>query len=204
MITQSKWYQENYCTDITKVENYDIAVSSDKKYELHHRLETHTSDGELRKANLSIDELKALDMYFHRPPEELIFLTISEHRKLHNIFKENPMKRPEVRAKVAKKAKGRKVSQETKLKHSIDSSSRHWYNNGIDEVFAKGCPEGYIPGRLPFSKERNEKISKALKGRKTWNTGLKGSKHSEETKKKMSETAKMLWAQRRNNKGKAE
>jgi hypothetical protein len=178
MITQNKWYLENYSTDITKVENYDIAINSDKKYELHHRLETHTSDGVLRTVALGIKELKALDMYFHRPPEELIFLTVSEHRKLHNIFKENPAKREDVRKKISESHKGRKQSNETKLKHSIDSSSRHWYNNGSTETFAKECPEGYTPGRLPFSKERNEKISNALKGRKTWNTGLKGYKRS--------------------------
>ena len=24
----------------------------------------------------------------------------------------------------------------------------NWYNNGIEEIFCKECPEGFIPGRI--------------------------------------------------------
>ena len=41
-------------------------------WDRHHRLETHNSDGERRLVNLTVDELKALDMYYNRPAEELI------------------------------------------------------------------------------------------------------------------------------------
>lgn len=74
------------CKDFTKIENYDKAIADDALYVCHHRLETHFSDGTPRpkNAHISRDELQALDMYLSRPPEELIFLTLSEHSKLHN------------------------------------------------------------------------------------------------------------------------
>ena len=74
------------CKDFTKIENYDKAIADDALYVCHHRLETHFSDGTPRpnSAHISRDELQALDMYLSRPPEELIFLTLSEHSKLHN------------------------------------------------------------------------------------------------------------------------
>ena len=75
---------KTYCKDYTQIENYDIAVNSSERYECHHRLETHNSDGERRLVLISRKELIALDMYWDRPPEELIFLTCSEHRNLHN------------------------------------------------------------------------------------------------------------------------
>lgn len=44
--------------------------------------------------------------------------------------------------------KGNKASFETRKKHSEDSKSRNWYNNGIIEVFRKSKPDGFIKGRL--------------------------------------------------------
>ena len=74
------------CKDFTKIENYYKAITDDALYVCHHRLETHFSDGTPRpnNAHISEDELRTLDMYLNRPPEELIFLTLSEHSKLHN------------------------------------------------------------------------------------------------------------------------
>ena len=75
-----------YCIpeEIEQIENYELAKSDNfKGWHIHHRLETHNSDGERRLVNLSMAELIALDMYYNRPSSELIFLTISEHRSLH-------------------------------------------------------------------------------------------------------------------------
>ena len=75
---------KKYCSeDITKIENYKKAVASQEIYECHHRLETHNSDGEKRLIDITVSELKALDMYYKRPASELIFLEHHEHRKLH-------------------------------------------------------------------------------------------------------------------------
>ena len=75
-----------YCIpeQIEQIENYQFAkkVNFDG-WDIHHRLETHNSDGEKRLVNLSKAELIALDMYYNRPANELVFLTKSEHMKLH-------------------------------------------------------------------------------------------------------------------------
>ena len=77
------------CEDISRIENYELAKKDDfKGWVCHHRLETHTSEGERRLVDISKEELKALGMYYHRPAGELIFLTKSEHQRLHR--KGNP------------------------------------------------------------------------------------------------------------------
>lgn len=76
-----------YCVpeEIEQIENYETAKADNfNGWHIHHRLETHNSDGEKRLVNLSVEELIALEMYYNRPANELIFLTASEHRKLHN------------------------------------------------------------------------------------------------------------------------
>ena len=76
-----------YCIpeQIEQIENYQFAKKDNfDGWNIHHRLETHTSDGEKRLVNLSKAELIALDMYYNRPANELVFLTKSEHTSLHN------------------------------------------------------------------------------------------------------------------------
>lgn len=64
------------CEDISLIENYQEAINSDEKWDCHHRLEI--------ELNKSVQELKDLNLYFNRPANELIFLTKSEHIKIHN------------------------------------------------------------------------------------------------------------------------
>ena len=89
MKESKKWTK--FCIDPSKIEGYDRAISdiSDTRYECHHRLETHSSDGIIRSVPLSMDELKALDMYYHRPAEELVILTKREHVQLHHLAEGN-------------------------------------------------------------------------------------------------------------------
>lgn len=73
-----------YCNNVEEIENYELAKKDNfKGWNIHHRLETHTSDSERRLVDLSKEELIALDMYYNRPAAELIYLTKSEHQKLH-------------------------------------------------------------------------------------------------------------------------
>lgn len=81
---------ENLCRYITKIENYEEALNDDTRlWVCHHRLETHKykdrkrKEWVLRDESVPAKELKALGLYFDRPPEELIFLTRSNHNKLH-------------------------------------------------------------------------------------------------------------------------
>lgn len=67
-----------------KNESYEKAKADNfEGWVIHHKLETHTSDGERRMIDLKVTELKALDMYYHRPASELIFMTRAEHVNLH-------------------------------------------------------------------------------------------------------------------------
>ena len=155
---------ERYCKNYKNIENYDKAVADDfKGWECHHRLETHTSDGERRDVDIGYKELKALGLYYNRPASELIFLTIREHNAF-NKGKPGPNKgkkfSEETRRKMAEAHKGRQPmlgkhhSGETRNKmreaHKGNKNVRgkHWYNNSKIEIMAKECPEGFVPGRL--------------------------------------------------------
>ena len=137
MITNIK-NLEKYCTDYTKIENYDEALSSPLRYDLHHRLEISEMQ--------SRSDLIFLHLYYHRPPEELIFLERSEHIRLHKAGKHcsgetkrkmsdakkgenNPMfgKNPseETRRKISESRKGQPKSDETRRKIS-ENNCRYW------------------------------------------------------------------------------
>lgn len=98
------------CYDDPKlIENYDKAIADKTQtWVLHHRLETHTSDGERRLIDIKSDELISLCMYFHRPAKEFIFLTKSEHSKLHRIGNKRGTPSTETKEKISKANKGKK------------------------------------------------------------------------------------------------
>ena len=78
MITNIKSL-EKYCSEYTKIENYEEAVKSPLKYDLHHRREISESK--------SKKQLIAENLYYGRPAEELIFIEAREHRILHKAGK---------------------------------------------------------------------------------------------------------------------
>jgi len=127
---------EKYCTDYKNIENYEEAVKSPLRYDLHHRREI--------SENKSIKQLIAENLYYNRPPEELIFLEHSEHIRLHNLNSSE-----ETRHKMSENNcrywKGKHLSKETRQKMS-ESNCRYW----------KG---------KPISAETREKISIANKGK---------------------------------------
>lgn len=125
------------CEDIYKIENYELAKADNfKGWVCHHRLETHTSDGERRLVDITHKELKALDMYYNRPADELILLKRNEHMSLHFKGRPSPIK-------------GKLLSEEWKRK----LSESH-----------KGKSSGY-KGKT-MSEEARKKISEANKGKK--------------------------------------
>lgn len=72
---------QKFCKDnLSKIENYDKAIADPTQtWDLHHRLEL-TLDGEFAH---TAEELKRMNMYYNCPYFELIFLTHSEHTRLH-------------------------------------------------------------------------------------------------------------------------
>ena len=178
-VKQMRHYFQKYCKEPEKIENYEKAKKDGfVGWECHHRLETHTHDGERRDVDISRKELIALNMYYNRPPEELIFLTIKEHkvfnkgkkrsdetrRKLSEAnygkhlseetkkkmreAKKGKKRSEETREKLREANKGKKLSEETKKKMSEAKKGRHWFNNGEVNKLCFECPEGFVPGRL--------------------------------------------------------
>lgn len=155
-----------FCKDYTKIENYELAVNDPNEiWVLHHRLETHFSDGTPRSKDvqLTASELKALNMYYNRPPEELIFLTRVEHGSLHrpseqtrrkmSVSRKRYYQSKNHRQKLSEAQKGRKQSEKTKQKISEKNKGKpsyckgsQWYNNGVKRIRAFKCPEGFVPG----------------------------------------------------------
>lgn len=169
-------YKYCFCRTPELIENYEAAVAdTTQTWQYHHRLETHNSDGERRLVDISSAELIALDMYYDRPPEELIFLISAEHKSLHNKSEETRRKisetekgrylSEETRQKMSEARKGRKHteeakrkmsevhkskhhSEETKRKMSESHKGKHWFNNGEICTRCFECPEGFVPGIL--------------------------------------------------------
>ena len=136
---------EKYCTDYKNIENYDEALKSPLKYDLHHRLEI----SEMQSAS----DLIFLHLYYNRPPEELVFLEHKEHARLHNANlsedtrkkiseskkgENNPMfgkhHSAETRQIISEAMKGEKSymygkpkSAETKKKMSEAKRGKHWH-----------------------------------------------------------------------------
>lgn len=128
-------YKSCYCRQPELIENYSKAIADNSEiWACHHRLETHNSDGERRLVDILGTELIALGLYYDRPPEELIFLTQSEHMRLHRIGKPGAMKdkhhSDETKRKMSESRKGKPKSEEHKRKlseaHKGQKKGMHW------------------------------------------------------------------------------
>ena len=164
-----------------------------------HRIMAHTFYG--YKPGLAIHHLnqKKTDNAL----ANLVYLTSSEHRKIHN---ENMSE--ETRAKLAAAKKGRHHSEETKAKLSEARKGQNLSEETKVKISAK------LKGRTSpnkgrhLSEETKMKLSLSLKGKpktdKTnykghtpWNKDKKVGAMSEETRRKISEKNKISWKRRK-------
>ena len=151
----SKRSAKAYCKDdISLIENYDKAIADNTQtWDCHHRRETIFTPKDL----MEIGE------YYNRPACELIFLTKSEHMRLHHLGKNVSA---ETRQKLSEKKNGennpmfgkhhsaearKKISEAKKGKPTCIKGT-NWYNNGVKNIRAKTCPEGFVPGRIVCNK----------------------------------------------------
>lgn len=87
---------------------------------------------------------------------------------------------------------GTERTEEEKKRRSDTLKARNlkWFNNGITEVRASECPEGWVPGRAPKIAEQISRIRLAKpvsnKGEKN---GMFGKKRSDSARKKCSEVS---------------
>jgi len=110
-----------YCRHPELIENYDLAISdTTQTWEVHHRREEFYSYKELIKRN----------EYFDVEPEELIFLTPAEHRKIDSFCKrmseaqKGKKHSEESKRKISEANKGKKHSEESKRKISEAQKNR--------------------------------------------------------------------------------
>ena len=160
---------KQYCKDYENIENYEKAKKDNfKGWECHHRLETHTPDGKRRDADISHKELIALGMYYNRPPEELIFLTIKEHnayKKGKPTWSKGKQFSEEYRKKIGEGNKGKKLSEETRNKIRASKKGKQL---GKDNPFY---------GKK-HSEEAREKMREAKKGKNIGNKYALGNKNN--------------------------
>ena len=159
---------QNYCKDYENIENYEKAKKDNfKGWECHHRLETHTSDGERRLVDITKKELIALNMYYNRPAEELIFLTLKEHstfKKGKQFSEEHKKKLSEARKGENNHNYGKHLSEETKNKISYAKKGKQF-----SEEHKKKLSEAH-KGK-PKTEETRNKMSEARKGTHWYNDG---------------------------------
>lgn len=136
------------CDDYRLIENYDEAINSNEIYDCHHRFETDK--------HMSVKELKDNDLYYGRPASELIFLTHSEHAKLHH------PKGTRIYEEVWNK--GLKTPEEVRKKQSKSHIGLKYPNRKSTQSPMKG---------KHHSDESKEKNRLAHLGRTPWNKGLK-------------------------------
>lgn len=120
------------CEDISLIENYELAIKDETQtWQCHHKLEI--VDGE----SFSIKELKERCLYYHRPADELIFLTEKEHKILHGINM-----RKETRKLISDKSKIWHESPEGQEKCLFKKGMKSWnYGKPSPQKGTKKSPE---------------------------------------------------------------
>ena len=165
---------ERYCKEYENIENYDKALKDNfKGWSCHHRLETHNSDGERRLVDISMDELIALGMYYHRPAEELIFLPVGEHHSLHDEGENHPMY-------------GKHHSAESiqKISEANKGENHPMYGKHHSEESKKRIGTAHKGNKYRLGKHHSEESKKRI------GEGNRGKHHSAESIQKISEAMK--------------
>lgn len=167
--------------EIEKIENYEKALNDKTQmWHCHHRLEL-TLDDEFAHTP---KELQKMGMYYNRPYYELIFLTISQHRKLHGGgLKESSREALSNASKLNRQTK--QIESPTKGKFRTEFSIAYyehfkilpcenlrqwrselsWFKKYGEYRWESNEQNKRFGRKVSFSKEHNEKVSKTKKGK---------------------------------------
>lgn len=156
---------KKYCCDeLSQIENYMIAKKSKERWDCHHRLETHNSDGEKRTVQITKKELIFLDCFYNRPASELIFLKADEHTRLHKIGTHITEKQKEAISKANRENVKTRCGLEMRKKLSearkkFKGEKNPFYNKKHTEETRKRLSEnhkGICKGKHWFNNGKNE------------------------------------------------
>lgn len=78
----------------------------------------------------------------------------------------------ERRDRISQTLTGQKQTEETKLKRKESMSKLKWWNNGLENVRAVQCPEGFVAGRVNFKPSNDSKTKSSHRGTKWFTNGI--------------------------------
>ena len=129
------------CQDISRIENYALAIADKNRiWHIHHKLEC--TNGIFTSRN----ELIANRLYYGRPADELIFLTPSDHNRLHS-------KDPNTQMKISNGVKHAWQNPKYKQRQRNARLGKRWYTDGVNNRYVAECPgEGWRLGKIHHKK----------------------------------------------------
>lgn len=89
---------------------------------------------------------------------------LSAKRKGHKVSEEQ-------RKILSEKCSGWHHTEEERKKISEKNTGKHWYNNGVENVFTFECPDGYVSGMLKQSDKTKQKKSEYFSKTKWYTDG---------------------------------
>lgn len=165
-------YRANkYCReDISLIENYDKAVNdTTQTWQIHHKDEIRTLPSGMVVYRSQKDLIEG-GRYYNCPANELIFLTKSEHCKLHLKY------RPKLSEDVYRKAVRNRIesghqwhSEATKRKISASRKGKSSWNKG-KHYTCEAISKALFGKHLSDNTKRNMSLSRT--GRKWYNDGI--------------------------------
>lgn len=134
--------------DETKIENYELAKADQTQtWVCHHRRE-------LEPDRKTIEDLKAMGLYWNQPPEALIFMRSADHTSLHCAGENNPMYGKSSWEKCTPEQREDRAKRYSQSMKGKNKGKKH-YNNGVVRIFIAGDPpEGFKEGLLKRKKKK--------------------------------------------------
>lgn len=159
-----------YCSEpLENIENYDKAIAdTEHVWVCHHRLEIQ---GQFRN---SVKLLKRCGMYYHIPASELVFLTSSEHSRLHhtgNKYSCGKHHSDETKRKMSESHKGkihneehrRKLSDANPLKKKVEMKRK---SDGFTTTFTSQSEAARLLCENDYPKATVAGVSQCANGHK--------------------------------------